>query len=114
MRPEELATWYRAADALLLTSHREGRPNVVLEALASGTPVLATQAGGTGELLAELPGALVTSRDPADIGRALAELLASPPSAASLRESVVGLTWEACLDRLEEHLDEVIRTASHP
>ncbi|QDU84925.1 Putative teichuronic acid biosynthesis glycosyltransferase TuaC [Planctomycetes bacterium Pla163] len=114
VRPEELATWYRAADALLLTSHREGRPNVVLEALASGTPVLATQAGGTGELLAELPGALVTSRDPADIGRALAELLASPPSAASLRESVVGLTWEACLDRLEEHLDEVLRTASHP
>lgn len=114
VRPEELATWYRAADALLLTSHREGRPNVVLEALASGTPVLATRAGGTGELLADLPGALAPSRDPGDIGRALAQLLAQRPSAASLRESVVGLTWEACLDRLEEHLDQVLRTENRP
>ena len=48
--PESLAQLYGAADLVLLTSRREGRPNVVLEALASGRPVLATAAGGTAEL----------------------------------------------------------------
>ena len=56
--PDELARWYAAADVLLLTSRREGRPNVVLEALACGRPVLATAAGGTAELLEGLDGML--------------------------------------------------------
>ncbi len=49
--PKELPAWYRAADALVLPSLREGWPNVVLEALACGTPVLATAVWGTPEIL---------------------------------------------------------------
>ena len=49
--PDALPPWYRAADALVLPSLREGWPNVVLEALACGTPVLATKVWGTPEIL---------------------------------------------------------------
>jgi teichuronic acid biosynthesis glycosyltransferase TuaC len=103
--PERLRDWYRAADVLLLTSSREGRPNVVLEALASGRPVVATSAGGTGELLEGLPGALVQGRDPGQIGAALALMLRAPPGPETCRGLVAALSWEACFAALEALLE---------
>ena len=44
---EDLGDWYGAFDAFLLTSANEGAPVVAIEALAAGTPVVATDAGGT-------------------------------------------------------------------
>jgi glycosyltransferase involved in cell wall biosynthesis len=46
LEPAELARWYRAADLLLLPSRGEGAPVTVMEALASGLPVVATAVGG--------------------------------------------------------------------
>jgi len=51
-RPNEtLNLWYSAADISCLASLREGMPNVVLEALACGAPVVATRVGGVAEVL---------------------------------------------------------------
>lgn len=47
----EVARWMNAADVLCLSSHNEGLPNVVIESLASGLPVVATAVGGIGELV---------------------------------------------------------------
>lgn len=105
--PEELRDWYQSADLLLLTSRREGRPNVVLEALASGLPVLATAAGGTGELLDD-PRWLAADRDPAGLAQKLALLLESPPTAADLRQRVLPLSWSQSLTTLEEWLTAII------
>jgi glycosyltransferase involved in cell wall biosynthesis len=103
--PDELARWYAAADVLLLTSRREGRPNVVLEALASGRPVLATDAGGTAELLEPFGAAMLArSRDPEALARQLVELLARPPEPAELAAAVAPLTWEASCAALESCL----------
>lgn len=112
--PRELADWYTAADLLLLTSTREGRPNVVLEALAAGRPVLATPAGGTAELLSELPECLGPSRDPAALGARLCELLRHPPPPERLRAAVQPLSWPACAERLEGCLAAAIEAAADP
>ncbi len=106
--PATLARWYAAADCLLLTSRREGRPNVVLEALASGRPVLATAAGGTAELLADFDGMLARTRDPEILAEMLTGLLAAPRDPTALRALVSDLTWDRSLDALEDCLAETI------
>ncbi|MFT4537864.1 MAG: teichuronic acid biosynthesis glycosyltransferase TuaC [Planctomycetota bacterium] len=105
--PEELARWYAAADLLLLTSTREGRPNVVLEALASGRPVLATPSGGTAELpLSEEM--LCDSRDPQVLGRALELILAKNYEAEEIAARAAPYSWEASRVALEELLLEAV------
>jgi len=51
--PEKICTWYNAADAKILASQREGSPNVVLEALACGTPTIASRAGRNAVVIEE-------------------------------------------------------------
>lgn len=108
--PERLALWYAACDALLLTSRREGRPNVVLEALASGRPAVATAAGGTGELLRGLPEPLRAepSREPERLAARLRAALDDPPAPEELARAVRPLSWEAGLAALEGALERAV------
>ncbi|MBS1788375.1 MAG: glycosyltransferase family 4 protein [Acidobacteria bacterium] len=55
----ELADWYSAADLFCLASHHEGCPNVVIESLACGLPVLAIDVGGIRELLTRNTGKVI-------------------------------------------------------
>jgi glycosyltransferase involved in cell wall biosynthesis len=105
--PAELARWYAACDVLLLASRREGRPNVVLEALSCGRPVVACAAGGTGELLAHAPRMLVEGRAPELLAERLRATLVAPPSPEECRALVRHLHWDACLDALEGVLERV-------
>jgi len=68
------------ADLLLLTSRYEGRPNVVVEALAAGSPVVATESSvAMRELLSEpASGRLLTVREPEAVARAIEDVLAAP------------------------------------
>lgn len=71
-----------AADALVLPSHFEGMPNVVLEAMALETPVIATRSGGTVELECEAPAILwAEPRNPASLADAIHELSLDQDSA---------------------------------
>jgi glycosyltransferase involved in cell wall biosynthesis len=92
----EVATWMAACDVLVLPSHIEGTPNVVLEALASGRRVVATAVGGVPDLItSELLGALVPPHQPEAMAAALTQALRTDyaPSAVAERGALGG--WEA-------------------
>ena len=73
--PHEVPLWMAAADVVTLPSYMEGCPNVVLEALACGRPVVATRVGGIPEILNDHCGRLVPARDPRLLAQALASVL---------------------------------------
>src|SRR5690606_14697264 len=62
MEPDDVARWLGAADLLSLPSWSEGYPNVVVEALACGCPVVATDVGGTREIIGQDNGLLIPAR----------------------------------------------------
>jgi glycosyltransferase involved in cell wall biosynthesis len=76
---ERVPTWLAACDVLVLPSHVEGTPNVLIEALACGRRVVASAVGGVPDLVRdETLGALVPPRDPSALARALITALATP------------------------------------
>jgi glycosyltransferase involved in cell wall biosynthesis len=77
----------RCADVFVLNSSYEGLPHVVLEAMAEGVPVVATDAGGTGELVEHgVTGLLVEVGRREPLVAAIRTLLAEPHTARALRE----------------------------
>jgi glycosyltransferase involved in cell wall biosynthesis len=71
----EVGQWIAAADVFALPSYSEGCPNVVIEALASGRPVVATNVGGIPELITPSNGILVEPKDVEGLDRALEDAL---------------------------------------
>jgi glycosyltransferase involved in cell wall biosynthesis len=102
-------TLFRGADASLLTSSWENFPHTVVEALAVGTPVIATRVGGVPELVRdEENGLLVPPGDAEAVARAARRLIGEPGLrerlAAAAAASVEQLEPETVYARLEEIL----------
>ena len=92
----ELLKWYSAADVLLLCSSREGWANVLLESMACGTPVVATDIWGTPEVVAAPEaGRLVAQRDGAAFAAAVDELLTAGVDRTATRRYAEGFSWQA-------------------
>jgi teichuronic acid biosynthesis glycosyltransferase TuaC len=97
VRPQaELCTVYNAADVLVLASSREGWPNVLLEAMACGTPVVAANVGGVPEIVTEpAAGRIVTERSGAAFAHAVREVLNPRPSREATRRFSQRFDWTA-------------------
>lgn len=93
---DALAAWYSAADVLLLASSREGWPNVLLEAMACGTPVISTAVGGTPEIVGNpTVGTLLPVRDSVSIAQAVLHRLAVPADRSAIRRYAQAFGWAA-------------------
>jgi glycosyltransferase involved in cell wall biosynthesis/predicted metal-dependent phosphoesterase TrpH len=101
---DELARAYASADVLLFPSRTDTFGQVVLEAQASGLPVVAVRAGGPAELIESGRSGLLCPPDEQVLGAAVAGLAASPAARERLRRgglaSVRSRTWDAALGRL--------------
>ena len=83
----DLASFYERATLFVMPSYREGFPRVMLEAMARGLPIVATDAGGTRDLCGPAQRHLIVSRDdPQGFGDAIAALLSSPEEQDRLAE----------------------------
>jgi glycosyltransferase involved in cell wall biosynthesis len=93
---QDVPEWLAGLDALVFCSEREGCSLAMLEAMAMGVPVVATQVGGTLEVIeSEVSGLLVPPRQPQALADRIVELLNSPAKAAAIRT--------AARQRVEQH-----------
>lgn len=95
-------------DMLVLPSHTEGLPNVVLEACAAGVPVVATSVGGTPEVIEDgVSGLLVPPGDPVSLASAICEMIGDEENAREMafqgRQRV--LEWFSFHRQVEQYLE---------
>jgi glycosyltransferase involved in cell wall biosynthesis len=107
----DLVPVYQEADVLVLTSDFEGTPNVVMEAMACGLPVVSTAVGGVTEIVRPEETGLVV---PAEDEKALANAVLRLVDDAALREALgakarESIQRERSLDSLAQHLESLYR-----
>lgn len=104
----DVASLHSAFDVFVQSSEREGTPNAVLEAMALETPIVATDAGGTDELITDgVHGLLVPKHDAAALEAALDRVLSDPVAAAGRARAArarveTDLSFEHRMRRVEQ------------
>jgi len=108
------AAWYRAADAFALSSDFDNSPNVVLEAMACGLPVVATDVGGLREYVKPPANGLLTPKGDADaFAAALIDLLNDRARASAIgrqnrQDAVTRFSWAASAARMRDVYARII------
>ncbi|WP_084583581.1 glycosyltransferase [Sphingomonas azotifigens] len=108
LAPERVAALLAAADVMALASASEGLANAWLEALASGTPIVIPDVGGARQVVTSATAGRIAARTPAAFAASIAELLANPPPAATVRRIAAPFTWEANSERLHRFLAALV------
>lgn len=93
---KDLAPYYSAADILVLASSREGWPNVLLESLACGTPVVASDVGGVSEIIQhDSVGCLMRTLSSANLVTAVMQLWSRYPDPSAIRAYAENFSWQS-------------------
>ena len=105
-----LSAHYSAADMLVLPSEREGMPNVALESIACGTPVIATAVGGIPEIVdSPVVGRLMNKRSPDGVAAAVREMCSQGIDREAVRRHAMRFGWD---DTTRAQLDIFRRLAA--
>ncbi|MFM8583279.1 MAG: glycosyltransferase, partial [Planctomycetaceae bacterium] len=107
--PEELFRWYSAADVFLLLSSREGSPNAAMEALACGTPMVATPVGSVPQIMTSPGlGLMLRDRSVPEVIRGLLEALGQTWDRQAIRHGAEQNSWEGVATRVNEVFDKAL------
>ncbi len=105
---QQIGLWMTACDLLLLPSHAEGVPNVVLEAMACGRPVVASALPGIKEVTPEYAGITAPPHQPEAFAAAIKEALERNWDIASIRRHAETFSWQENVDGLEALLKKAV------
>lgn len=106
----DLHAWYSAADVFCLASEKEGWPNVILEAMACSTPVVAHRTWGVPEILAGPDlGILVETREAGPFADAIGQALERTWDPERLRGHALEHTWDKVAEGLYEHFQAIVK-----
>jgi len=101
----DLPGLYRAADIVVMPSASEGLANAWVEALACGTPIVISYAGGAAELVTSPVAGRIVARTPAAIAEAVKAILAAPPTPQNVAATLAGrFDWDRNGRELADHL----------
>lgn len=122
---DEIAAWLATADMIAVPSVRDdsgnvdGLPNIVLEALASGTPLITTTAGGIGAVVEhDRTGLLVPERDARALADAIAALASDPARRIRLGDAarasaMARFGWDSVAVRFEAAYDRALAMSTN-
>lgn len=111
----DLALFFAASDMFVLPSYYESHGLVILEALASGLPVIVTPVGCAPEVIEQGVNGFLVTRDPLDIGRRMEQLADSDPGAyaSAARASVERRDWHAVAEQYVALLQRITLGPGH-
>ncbi len=110
---EKVPLYFNAADVSVLASYREGCPNVVLESLASGTPVVASDVGAVPDLLSSpVAGRVVPPQQVGPLSEALADVLRTPPAPDDVARVSAVKSWDDVAEATHEVLSKALQGES--
>ena len=109
--PENLATYYSAADLFVLPTSNEGWANVFLESLACGTPVVTTDVGGNREVIVDSDlGTIVPFGDAAALEAAVTDGLKKPWNHKKLIDYARQRTWDKVAEEVVSVFETIVET----
>ena len=106
---EELNLLLNAADLLLLTSHSEGSPQIIKEAMACNCPIVATDVGDIKEVIANTNGCYLSSFDAEDVSTKIKNVL-SMKSRTKGRENIMNLDNKLIAGRIVSVYKKILKT----
>jgi glycosyltransferase involved in cell wall biosynthesis len=108
----EMPLWFNAADVSILASSREGWPNVILESLACGTPVIGTPAGQIPEIIGSGDLGIVAERNADALADAIQSALSRNWDREALSRYAHGRPWSTVAEEVRDYFTGIVGDSS--